>query len=87
MLERMDSLERRYEELNRIMSQPEVASDFDRLQELAREHAAIEDLVVKYREYKAVIESIEEEYGEALVDWQGDYQELEGIDKFLEGLL
>ncbi len=60
MLERMDSIQRRYEELNELMSQPEVASDFDRLQELAREHAAIEGLVVKYREYKSVIESIEE---------------------------
>ncbi|UCC60535.1 MAG: peptide chain release factor 1 [Dehalococcoidia bacterium] len=60
MLERIDSVQRRYEELNELMSQPEVASDFDRLQELAREHAAIEGLVVKYREYKSVIESIEE---------------------------
>ena len=60
MLERMDSIERRYDDLNELMSQPEVASDFDKLQELAREHASIEELVVKYREYKAVAESIEE---------------------------
>jgi peptide chain release factor 1 len=56
----MDSIERRYDELNELMSQPEVASDFDKLQELAREHASIEGIVGKYREYKAAIESIEE---------------------------
>lgn len=60
MLERMNSIERRYDELNELMSRPEVASDFDSIQELAREQASIEDLIVKYREYKAVVESIEE---------------------------
>jgi len=56
----MDSIERRYNELNELMSQPEVASDFDRLQEFAREHASIEDLVVKYRKYKTVVKSLKE---------------------------
>jgi peptide chain release factor 1 len=66
MLERLDSIERRYVELNERMSQPEVASDFDKLQELAREHASLEELVYKFREYKAVIKSLEET--EAMLD-------------------
>lgn len=60
MLERLDSIERRYTELNELMSEPEVASDFDRLQDLAREQASIEELVTKYREYKATLKSLEE---------------------------
>jgi peptide chain release factor 1 len=60
MLERLESIERRYVELNQLMSQPEVASDFDKLQDLAREQASIRDLVAKYGEYKATIKSIEE---------------------------
>jgi peptide chain release factor 1 len=59
MLERLDSIERRYVELNELMSQPEVASDFDKLQVLAREHASLEELVTKFREYKTVIKSLE----------------------------
>ena len=60
MLERLDSIERRYTELNELMSEPEVASDFDKMQKLAREQASIEELVTKYREYKATLKSLEE---------------------------
>ena len=60
MLKRLDSIERRYTELNELMSEPEVASDFDKLQNLAREQASIEELVTKYREYKATLKSLEE---------------------------
>ncbi len=59
MLEKLESLEKRYEELNALMSQPEVASNHERLQTLAQEQASVEDLVANYREYKATIESIE----------------------------
>ncbi|TET14223.1 MAG: peptide chain release factor 1 [Dehalococcoidia bacterium] len=60
MLERLNSIERRYTELNELMSEPEVASDFDKMQKLAREQASIEELVTKYREYKATVKSLEE---------------------------
>jgi peptide chain release factor 1 len=60
MLERLDSIEKRYTELNELMSEPEVASDFDKVQNLAREQASIEELVTKYREYKATVKSLEE---------------------------
>ena len=36
MLERLDSIEKRYEELNELMARPEVSLDFERLQNLAR---------------------------------------------------
>ena len=60
MLDRLDSIERRYIELNELMSEPEVASDFDKVQNLAREQASIEELVTKYREYQAAVKSLEE---------------------------
>jgi peptide chain release factor 1 len=51
-LDRIDRLERRYEELNELMTQPEVISDRLRLQELSRERSGLEDTVNQYREYK-----------------------------------
>jgi len=42
------------------MTVPEVASDLEQLQALAREKAGIEELVTKYREYKATSRSLEE---------------------------
>jgi peptide chain release factor 1 len=60
MLERLETLEDRYEELNRLMAQPEVAADFERLQSLAKEQAGISDHVAKYREYKKTSQALEE---------------------------
>ena len=60
MLEKLDAIEKRYDELNRLMSEPEVASDIDRLQRLAKEHASIQELTAKYRGYKATEKSLQE---------------------------
>jgi peptide chain release factor 1 len=60
MLDRLERIEQRYRELDRQMSQPEVASDLKQLQELAQERASLEGVVVKYREYKTASESLAE---------------------------
>jgi len=60
MLERLESIEKRYDELNNLMAQPEVSLDFERLQNLARERATIEEVVTKYRQYKTTMKSIED---------------------------
>jgi peptide chain release factor 1 len=53
MLEKLDLVEKRYEELNRLMADPQVATDPNLLRRYAQERAEIEDLVQKYRQYKA----------------------------------
>jgi peptide chain release factor 1 len=53
MLEQLELIEERYEELNRLMADPEVATDPDLMRKYAQEQAEIEDLVQKYRQYKA----------------------------------
>ena len=60
MLDRLDSIEKRYEELNGLLAQPEVIADVERLQALAREQAGIQDLVATYIEYKSVTKALEE---------------------------
>jgi len=60
MLDQLEIIEKRYQELNEQMATPEVASDLKRLQVLAQETAGIESLVAKYREYKATAKSLEE---------------------------
>jgi peptide chain release factor 1 len=60
MLERLDSIEKRYEELNELMAQPEVSQDFERLQTLAKERSSLAEVVTRYREYKATMKSIED---------------------------
>jgi len=60
MLDQLKRIEERYEELNQQIALPEVASDPQQLQMLARERASIEAVVTKYREYKAACAELEE---------------------------
>ena len=60
MLDRLDKLERRYQELEQQMAIPELASDIKKLQALAQERAGLEILVAKFRKYKATAKSLEE---------------------------
>ena len=53
MFEKLDAVEKRYWELNELIARPEVYNDFQRLQALVQEKASIEDIVGKYRQYKA----------------------------------
>ncbi|GAI14400.1 unnamed protein product, partial [marine sediment metagenome] len=60
MLDQLERVDKRYQELNRQIAMPEVASDLKQLQTLAQERASIEGLVTKYRQYKATSKSLEE---------------------------
>jgi peptide chain release factor 1 len=52
MWERLHSIEERYESLTAEMARPEVASDYERLQALAKERASVEEVVSLYRQYR-----------------------------------
>ncbi len=60
MLDRLDRIEQRYEEIGRQMSRPELGSDLKQLQELSQEKAGLEELVAKYREYKKTSKELED---------------------------
>lgn len=69
MFDRLESVEGRYEELNELLSDPEVVSDTKRLMKLTKEEAAIRETVATYRRYKEVSKDIsdtEEMLGEKL---------------------
>ena len=55
MFERVARVVRRYEELNRLLSSPEIASDSAKIREYAQEHAEIAGLVKAYREREKVL--------------------------------
>jgi len=52
MLERLAEIEARFDELTRLMADPEVVSDHRRLQEVARERAHLEAVVELFRAYR-----------------------------------
>ena len=59
MLERLNKVEERYEELTRLMADPVVAQDYERVTQYARERADIEEIVTAYRAYKETAEELE----------------------------
>ncbi|NMB01084.1 MAG: peptide chain release factor 1 [Firmicutes bacterium] len=60
MLEKLQSLEEKYEELAREMSDPEVLSDPSAYKKLAKAHADLTEIVGKYREYRQVLADLED---------------------------
>ncbi|MDK2888642.1 peptide chain release factor 1 [Desulfofundulus australicus DSM 11792] len=60
MLEKLDSLEQRYEELGRLIADPEVMNDRQRWQQYVKTHAELEEIVAVYRDYKKVCRDFQE---------------------------
>jgi peptide chain release factor 1 len=60
MIEQLEKLEKRFEELTQQMGSPEVLADPRQLQALAKERAGIEALVTKYTDYKAAAKALED---------------------------
>ena len=60
MFEKLQAVEERYEELTKLIADPEVIANQAEWQKLVKEHASIEDVVLKFREYKKVKQSMEE---------------------------
>jgi protein subunit release factor A len=54
MFDRLAEVERRYDELTGLMSDPEIATDPARLLEFARERAEIDEVVGVYRDLRAI---------------------------------
>lgn len=60
MYDRLQAVEDRYDELNELLSNPDVVSDPKRLRDLSKEQSGITATVETYREYKNVNEQINE---------------------------
>lgn len=60
MRDRLELMEKRYDEINNLLSQPEIATDIKKLTELSKEQRGIEETVFTYRKYKEILASIED---------------------------
>jgi peptide chain release factor 1 len=60
MWDKLESMDRRYQELEQQIATPEIAADPKQLQKLAQERARIEDVVGKYRQYKTTAKTLAE---------------------------
>ncbi|MDN6626576.1 MAG: peptide chain release factor 1 [Pisciglobus halotolerans] len=60
MFDQLESVLGRYEELNELLSDPDVITDTKRFMKLSKEEAGLRKTVKTYRHYKTVVEGISE---------------------------
>ncbi len=98
MLDKLDRAVKRYETLQRALSDPEVVTDPDRLLEYGRELAGLEELVSIYQEYRRLqeqlaqalelVEAEDRELAELAREEAADLQEqIAALEKDLKRLL
>ncbi|HBV96205.1 MAG: peptide chain release factor 1 [Peptococcaceae bacterium BICA1-7] len=76
MLDKLASLETRYEELENLIGDPEIIADNSRWQQLVKGHAELAEVVGKYREYKKTLEGIDEAREMLEGKPEADFQEM-----------
>lgn len=60
MWEKLEQIEKRYQELEQQIALPDISSDPKQLQKLAQERSRIEDVVTRYRQYRDTAKSLKE---------------------------
>lgn len=60
ILRKLDALVERHQEVEQLLSQPEVISDQEKFRELNREYSRLQVLVDSYRDYKTSVDDLEE---------------------------
>ncbi|MBF7103105.1 peptide chain release factor 1 [Pediococcus pentosaceus] len=63
IIEKVQAVADRYEELSELLADPEVLGDSQRYQELSKEEGEIRETVEKYREYRKIVDAIAENEG------------------------
>ena len=59
MIERLENIEKRYNELVKLLSDPEILSDIKKTTELSKEQSSLSENYEAYQEYKKVLSDIE----------------------------
>src|SRR5688500_10228731 len=59
MLEKLEQIEKNYEELTAQISSPEFMSDMSAYARLMKQHRSLEEIVTKYREVKKLTEDLQ----------------------------
>lgn len=83
MLDKLAGIVARYEELERLLADPQIAADYERAAEYAQERSILQPLAEGYYEYRAVLEQIDE--AEQLLD-SADSELRELVEEELENL-
>jgi len=60
MRDRLDRIKERYNEINSMLMQPEIATDIEKMTELSKEHSGLVPIVELYDKYVEVLDTIDD---------------------------
>ncbi len=78
MIERLEAIENRYEELNMRLADPSIMNDQEQYLKLMKEHSELTEIVEKFREYKRFITALED--AKLMLDEKPDKDLIEMIE-------
>lgn len=70
MFSKLEQVEKHYNELTNLLSDPEVTKDQNRFRDLAKEHSDLEELVKAYQEFKKITRDIKD--NKEIIDHESD---------------
>jgi len=79
VLEKLQTLEDRYDKLNELLSDPEIVNDSNKLRDYSKEQAGLEETVQAYREYKDISTQLDD--AKAMLDAGLDDDEMKEMVK------
>ena len=59
MLERLELINKRYQEIQNLLTDPSILADINKSKELSKELASIEDIIEVYKKYKRILNDLE----------------------------
>ena len=84
MLERLNSICERYEELSRLLCDPEVIGDPERLRKVSKEQADLEEIYRAACEYRKVLDQLDE--ARSMLEEKLDSEMREWVREEIDGL-
>ena len=58
MIDRLDKMEERYNEINTLLMEPDISQNIKRMTELSKEHSSLTPVIMLYTEYKKALQNI-----------------------------
>jgi len=76
LLDKLQALEDRYNELGNLLSDPQIIADNSQFQKYARAHSELTPIVDKYNEYKNIVKGIEDAKNMLKEELDSDFREM-----------
>ncbi len=76
MLDKLEAIKERFEEVGKLMVEPDAMSDMKRFSKLSKEYKDLERIVSKYESYKKTLEGIESAKGLLETEKDPDFRDL-----------